>query len=180
MKPRQTIEAFDAFLVKKGRTLTAIIIGGGALSLMGVISRETQDIDVLDPILPQEILNLSQEFAEHYNQTTDILLKKNWLNNGPESLREVLPKDWLSRIEEVFSGNALILHALGRPDLLKSKLFAFCDRELDRSDCILLNPTHEELREAMEWVKQQDMNPAWPDHVEASFASLAKELGHGI
>ena len=56
MKPHETIEQFDLFLTKQGLSLSAVIIGGSALSLLGVISRETRDCDVLHPQLPEGII----------------------------------------------------------------------------------------------------------------------------
>lgn len=180
MNPQVIIKAFDTFLAGRGQSFSAIIIGGGALSLMGVISRETQDIDVLDPILPPAIVASSHEFAAQHNANGTATLKQAWLNNGPESLRRDLPGGWQSRTQLIYSGAAIELHVLGRSDLLKSKLFAFCDREMDRQDCLKLKPTEIELKEAMAWVKLQDQNPGWPAHVEHSFHSLAKELGYGV
>lgn len=179
MKPKQTINFFDQYLFKWGKKFEAVVIGGGALSLMGIITRETQDIDILDPILPDEILKLSQDFADE-NKNNNLILKKNWFNNGPESLRKNLPGGWQDRTECIYTGKALTFYALSRPDFLKTKLFAFCDREQDRADCLLLKPSKEELLQAMTWVKQQDQNPNWPAHVEASFKSLAKDLGYAI
>jgi len=175
MKPQQTIEAFDQFLFENGKVFSAIIIGGGALALMGVISRETQDIDVLEPALSDEIINLSQAFASAYSQTT---LKKNWLNNGPQSLQQDLPNGWMQRTSVIFTGKAFSLSTLGRSDLLKTKLFAFCDREQDRQDCIFMKPTKDELQEAFVWLQQRDQNPEWPNHVKLSLQSLAKDLGY--
>ncbi|MBX7147850.1 hypothetical protein K1X76_02090 [bacterium] len=178
MQPKETLKEFDRFLNQKGCSFSGVIIGGGALSLLGVIARETQDIDVLDPILPKQIILLAQEFAETKNKSGNERLKKDWFNNGPESLRKNLPQGWLKRTELVFLGQSITLYSLGRSDLLKSKLFAFCDREQDRSDCKMLKPTLAELIESMKWVEEQDQNPGWPVHVKASFKSLARELGY--
>jgi hypothetical protein len=41
--------AFDDFLFWKKKQFSAVVIGGGALSLLDIITRETQDIDILDP-----------------------------------------------------------------------------------------------------------------------------------
>ncbi|CAN5912349.1 hypothetical protein BH11MYX2_BH11MYX2_01270 [soil metagenome] len=49
-----------------------------------------------------------------------------------------------------------MLRTLGRPDLIKSKLFALCDRGTDWSDCIALAPSREELTEALPWLEIQD------------------------
>ncbi|MCG5055450.1 MAG: hypothetical protein KA712_20990 [Myxococcales bacterium] len=47
-----------------------------------------------------------------------------WLNNGPMQLSDVLPTGWRERVQPIFQGQVLALSTLGRPDLLKSKLFA--------------------------------------------------------
>lgn len=49
MKPIEIIEKFDLFLANTGESFSAIIIGGGALSLMRIITRETQDMNPLWP-----------------------------------------------------------------------------------------------------------------------------------
>ncbi len=86
----------------------------------------------------------------------------------------------MRRLQPAFSGHALHLQTLGRSDLLKTKLFALCDRGLDLPDCIALRPTAVELEDARPWVEEQDLNPDWPTHVRATFADLARRLGHGI
>ncbi len=51
MKPLETLQAFDRYLEAKSERFSAVVIGGTALSLLGVISRETRDCDILDPPL---------------------------------------------------------------------------------------------------------------------------------
>jgi hypothetical protein len=107
-------------------------------------------------------------------------LRDDWLNNGPRSLVRVLPKGWEQRLQPAFRGKALVLLCLGRDDLLRSKLFALCDRGIDLEDCIALGPTRGELAALMPWVEEQDLNPDWPNHVRATLADLARRLGHGV
>jgi hypothetical protein len=73
-----------------------------------------------------------------------------------------------------------VLSTLGRPDLLKSKLFALCESGTDLSDCIALAPTPGELAEALPWLEEQDGNDLWPGHVRATVAELAERLRHGV
>jgi hypothetical protein len=80
----------------------------------------------------------------------------------------------------VFEGRALVLTTLGRGDLLKTKLFALCDRGIDLLDCVALAPTVAELEEAVTWLAAQDANPDWPAHVGATIADLSRRLGHGV
>jgi hypothetical protein len=110
---------------------------------------------------------------------TGCRISDEWLNNGPIQLGEVLPPGWRDRVQPAFRGEALVLDTLGRADLLKTKLFALCDRGLDLADCIALAPTAGELTEAKPWVAYQDANPDWPAHVEATLKDLSRRLRHG-
>lgn len=174
MKPNEMIPVFDKFLKKKGLSFDAVIIGGTALSILGVISRETRDCDVLYPDIPDDILSASKEFAELHK------LETNWLNNGPATLTRDLPEGWLLRSQDIFKGEALNLKTLGREDLLCTKLFAFCDRGFDFDDCLKLKPSKKELLKIRAWVTECDTNPDWPEHVNSTFDELAKKLGHEL
>ena len=176
MKPEVTIREFDLFLAKRGLLFQGVVIGAAALALLGVISRETRDCDVLDPEIPESLKQAAREFAIE-KVKSGALLKEDWLNNGPERLRKDLPSGWLQRCVPLFSGKALTLLTLARSDLLKTKLFAFCDRQQDLEDCLAMRPTKSELLECVEWVKQQDANVDWPAHVDRSFKQLGKRLG---
>jgi hypothetical protein len=140
MDPKHTIREFDRFLKGQSLEFNAIVIGGAALAILGIISRETQDCDVLDPEIPQEILEASQRFAREIKleQTS---LNENWLNHGPESLRSLLRKGWKTRLKLLYQGSAITFHTLDRLDLLGTKLLALCDRGQDLADCIAMKPT---------------------------------------
>ena len=95
-------------------------------------------------------------------------------------LGDVLPTGWRVRVERIFEGQSLVLSTLGRPDLLKSKLFALCDRGTDMADCIALAPTDEELAECLPWLEFQDANELWPAHARSTATELARRLDHGV
>jgi hypothetical protein len=177
MDIKKLVKDFDSYLYNKGLVFEAVVIGGAALNLLGVVSRFTRDCDVLDPKIPDEILAASQSFAEKIRGNGG-LLRDDWFNNGPTSLKKNLPKTWQANLQSLYQGKALTLHTLSREDLLKSKLFAFCDRGTDRDDCIKLNPTREELIHALPWIKDQDANVNWHQHVEDTIKELAEALGH--
>ncbi len=179
MLPRPTIEAFDAHLVGLDLRLEAIVVGGSALALLGVVSRQTRDFDIIAPELPPAILEAAKAFAREQRRL-GVELLDDWLNNGPMQLGDVLPEGWRLRVVPAFEGKALVLQSLGRADLLKTKLFALCDRGTDLPDCIDLAPTVAELVEALPWVALQDANPDWPAHVAATLADLGRRLGHGV
>lgn len=178
MLPGPTIEAFDTWLAARSLRLDAIVVGGSALALLGVTNRPTRDFDILHPELPNEIEAAARAFAAHLRED-GVEIADDWLNNGPMQLTDVLPSGWRLRVRAVFSGTALTLTTLGRADLLKTKLFALCDRGTDLADCIALAPTIEELEEA-EPLAEQDANPMWPDHVGATLKDLRGRLNHGV
>ncbi len=179
MLPVETITAFDRYLGENELSLQAVIVGSAALSLLGVGERQTRDVDVLAPDLPESVLDAARAFARS-ERAAGRHLADDWLNNGPSQLRDILPTGWEGRLRTVFSGAALELSTLGRGDLLKTKLFALCDRGTDLRDCIVLAPTAREMDDAEVWVAQQDANPLWPDHVRQTLADLRDRLGHGV
>jgi Nucleotidyltransferase of unknown function (DUF6036) len=179
MNPREILEAFDGYLAGRRLYLEAVVIGGAALNLLGVISRATKDCDILDPPLPSLILDAARGFAAEIRRGGGAL-QDDWLNNGPASLASVLPHGWRDRLQPAFAGSAIVLRCLGRDDLLRSKLFALCDRGIDLADCIALLPTAAELCGISPWLEQQDGNPDWPAHVQATLADLSARLDHGV
>lgn len=156
-----------------------VVIGGSALALLGVTSRPTRDFDILLPELPREIASAARDFAKAQREG-GTELADDWLNNGPMQLGEVLPAGWRERVERLFEGQALVLDTLGRSDLLKSKLFALCDRGTDWPDCIALAPGRDELISAQPWLELQDGNVDWPSHVRETLTDLSRRLGHGV
>jgi hypothetical protein len=178
MDPRTTLTAFDRYLADRGLSLEAVVVGGAALNLLGVITRQTRDCDILHPALPPEVVAASRAFAAQVTAAGGNL-KEDWLNNGPSSLAPLLPADWQLRLQEAFRGQVPVLRSLHRSDLLKSKVFALCDRGIDLADCLALAPTPAELAEAITWLEPQDLNPHWPAHDRSTLGDLARRLGHG-
>ncbi len=72
------------------------------------------------------------------------------------------------------------LRTLGRLDLLRTKLYAYCDRQQDLQDCLALKPTASELRSLYPWLRERDLNELWPDHVRRSLAAIATELDYEL
>ncbi|MCC6158427.1 MAG: hypothetical protein IT350_10275 [Deltaproteobacteria bacterium] len=173
------MKAFDTWLSERSLSFEAVIVGGSALALLGVTDRQTRDLDVLYPPLTNAIQEAARDFAAHARRD-GIQLGDDWLNNGPMDLGPMLPGEWLLRVQPVYSGIALKLATLGREDLLKSKLFALCDRGTDLGDCLALAPTRDELTAAATWLVHQDANPMWPQHVRETLADLSGRLGHGV
>jgi hypothetical protein len=174
---KEAIERFDLYLLDKELEFEAIIIGGAALRIMDVIIRHTKDVDFLDPDIPENIKLASEEFAL---MNPDLKLDpKNWMNNGPKSLVRDLPEDWRNDLQIIFQGKTLKLWTLGRINLLRTKLYAYADRDIDYQDCMALKPTLEELEECKEWVLAGDASVYWPPRVEIIFEKLKKDLKLG-
>ncbi|MCX5744166.1 MAG: DUF6036 family nucleotidyltransferase, partial [Proteobacteria bacterium] len=172
MLPRPTIEAFDRHLLGLRLRFEGVVIGGSALGLMGIIHRPTRDFDILVPALSPAIVSAARDFAKAQRQA-GADLQDEWLNNGPMQLGDVLPVGWRERVQRIFEGQVVVLDTLSRSDLIKSKLFALCDRGIDLPDCIALAPTSEDLVECVPWLDLQDGNERWPAHVRATVADLA-------
>ena len=179
MKPTEILAAFDRYLAARNLRLEAVVIGGAALNLLGVVSRPTKDCDILFPPLPAAIVEAACAFAAEVRRSGGTLAG-DWLNNGPASVADQLPAGWQERLQLVFAGTALKLRSLGRQELLFTKLFALCDRGIDLGDCLALAPTVAELQMWLALLEHQDANPGWPAHVRATLANLARRLGYGL
>lgn len=179
MNPAEILPEFDEFLHLREAEFEAIIIGAGALSVLGVIPRQTRDFDILSPEIPALIQKLANEFRIIKNKE-GIELEENWLNNGPSSICDILEKGWRERLISLYEGKALTLQTLGRVDFIGTKLDAMCQRGDDFKDLIRMKPTQEELTQAIKWVKKQDANPGWPDFVDKQAQKVAKGLGYEL
>jgi hypothetical protein len=179
MDPRTTIAAFDSFLARRGLSLEAVVVGGTALGLLGIVSRPTRDCDVLHPHVPDAIRRAAREFATAV-RLSGAVLADDWLNDGPASLTKDLPEGWEDRLQAAYRGEAVTLYTLGSLDLLRSKLFALCDRAIDLHDCLALRPSEKDLEQVLPWLDARDANPDWPAHVRATLGDLGRRLGHGV
>ncbi len=174
--PEEILQQFDDFLAKKKVTYTAILIGSGAMNILGILKSVTTDFDVLDPKIPEKILNLAEEFRIQM-EAKGVKLNPNWINNGPASLLNHLPVDWMKRITPLYKGRSITFSTLGRPEILMDKLWGYCDlRNADREVILNLKPTKKELETASDWLKKQEANPGWPSHVDEKVNELQKEL----
>ena len=176
--PKELLPKFDQFLHQRNVKFEAVVIGSSALTIIGFIQRQTIDIDVLDPKIPDKILKLADEFRTLLKKE-GIYLIESWINNGPDKLKKNLPKNWNMRTQLFFSGKAIKFFTLGKSDLLKDKLWGFCDlREQDRSVILALKPSKNELLEASQWVQDQEAHIKWPAHVHSRVMELFRDLDY--
>jgi hypothetical protein len=160
-----------AGIIELNRELAAIgehrdllACGGGALWIMGVVSRETRDLDVILPSLDPVLLKCSIKVAK------EIGLNEGWLNNGPSGFVRDLENGFELRAIQIYQGTHLIAKALGRRDLIATKLQGLCDRdEIDLLDLVSLKP----------WLLDRDASPLWPARVESQLNLLFSRLPNG-
>lgn len=136
-----------------------VVCGGAALISLGVRSTSTVDIDVLEPDLDPAVKRAAAIVGAKHGLMVD------WINNGPKSLVVHFSASWRERLTEVFRGQRLSVFAIGRPELILSKVFAEADRQEDIDDIIALKPTVAEIEAAARLVATFDANPVWPKHV---------------
>lgn len=164
-----------------------ILLGGGsALNVLGFIRRATKDVDVIayvrrneegkvslikaDPLRP-ELMEASKRVARDFN------LPENWLNAGPASAVDFgLPEGLMERVVTRSFGKKLIIHFLGRYDLIHFKLYAAVDQGAGKhfDDLMALQPTAEELEKAARWSMTHDVSGGYRQTLQR----LLIHLGH--
>jgi hypothetical protein len=151
-----------------GSRIEIVVIGGSALTALGLVKRATRDVDILaiadngelrlaEP-LPQALLTARAAVA------ADFGLAENWLNAGPtDLLKWGLPEGFMSRVVTRPYGSALVVHFASRLDQIHFKLFALVDQGGGRheTDLRALGPTPEELTAAARWSVTQDPSPGY-------------------
>lgn len=151
-----------------GGRLEIVVIGGSALTALGLVRRATRDVDLLaiaergtlriaEP-LPKVLLSARAAVARDFG------LDENWLNAGPTDLiKWGLPHGFMTRVVTRPYGPALTVHFAGRLDQVHFKLFALVDQGGGRheTDLRALEPTPEELTAAARWSLTQDPSPGY-------------------
>jgi hypothetical protein len=151
-----------------GSRVEIVVIGGSALTALGLVRRATRDVDLLaiaedgelrlaEP-LPHALLSARAAVAADFGLTED------WLNPGPTGLLQWgLPEAFMSRVVTRTYGTALVVHFASRFDQIHFKLFAMVDQSGGRHEADLraLSPTPGELTSAARWSITQDPSPGY-------------------
>jgi hypothetical protein len=162
------LDALAEQLRSLGTRLEIVVIGGSALTALGLVRRATRDVDVLaiaengvlrpaDP-LPDALRTARDRVARDFD------LDENWLNAGPtDLLKWGLPAGFLTRIVTRRYGQDLAVHFAGRVDQIHFKLFAMVDQAGGRheTDLRALHPSTEEVIAAARWSVTQDPSPGY-------------------
>jgi hypothetical protein len=180
----------DRALHALGETLAArdlqarlAVVGGGALLLIGEITRPTRDLDVVAQLdetgyapaapLPTELTAAVADVASALGLDDD------WLNPGPTPLLELgLPEGFAERTS-VRRYGALELHLASRRDQIHLKLYAAVDQgpaSKHLADLEMLDPTREELLAAAMWTRTHDPSEAFRDELTRALAHFDLEV----
>jgi hypothetical protein len=151
-----------------GGHLEIVVIGGSALTALGLVKRATRDVDLL-AIAENGELRLAEPLprillAARAAVAADFGLAENWLNAGPtEMLKWGLPEAFMRRVVTRSYGRALVVHFASRYDQIHFKLFATVDQGGGRHEADLreLSPTQSELTAAARWSMTQDPSPGY-------------------
>jgi hypothetical protein len=157
------LAALGELLTARGLHYEAIAIGGGALLLLGYITRATRDLDLLALVesgrltqiteLPAALAEAVEDTARRFGLTED------WLNAKPSSLLDLgLPAGFSERLETRRYGG-LTLGVAGRGDQIAFKLYAAVDQgpaSKHVDDLWALAPTRDELIGAARWTRTHD------------------------
>lgn len=140
-----------------------VVIGGSALTILGLVERPTRDVDVVALLDGGELRSakpLPAEVVEARNAVAaDFEVSEGWLNAGPADLLQWgLPDGFVSRLTRQDFGPYLTVHLASRVDQIHFKLYALVDQGAGRheEDLRALAPTLDELRAAARWTITQD------------------------
>ena len=155
-------------------------VGGGALQLLGLITRPTRDIDIAGKVEGERILpmaTLPRALARAIEDTARVFrISPDWVNTGPRSLLDLgLPSGAIDRAHRRQWGG-LVLNIADRRDQIFFKLYAATDqgpRSKHFEDLRRLQPTHEELRDAAAWARTHDPS----DGFEVELRGALRDLG---
>jgi hypothetical protein len=138
MQRADFVRAFRVLGDRLNEPAEIIVAGGSALLLLGIVDRETGDIDAV--ACQPKLSTIARDIAL---VGEDLGLPVSWLNDGVRAYHDLLAADYRDRLTTIGEFGALTVRALGRPDLILLKIAAARPRDLD--DLRALAPTVEEI-----------------------------------
>ncbi len=182
----QALEATGELLRRRGQQSAIVVVGGTALTLLGVIGRATEDVDVIALATPHEDRPPTEIRAPDplpdmlrdavTTVARDLRLPPDWLNTTVGSQWQTgLPPGFASRVIWEQHGG-LWIGLAGRFDLIHLKLYAAADDVGPSSrhfqDLVALQPTEQDLDAARAWIANQDPSYAVADAVRQVIAHV--------
>ncbi len=171
--------------MKDAPSVRLVVCGGSALIAMGLVSRTTDDVDVVALVDAHQQLISPVPFPEYLKESirdVSILmnLPEHWLNYGPSSdsgglFQTGLPEGLLTRAHRKDYGSHLITYFIDRIDQIHFKVFAAADSlGIHVDDLILLNPSDREMENAAQWCMTHDPSEGF----RKILISMYEQLGY--
>lgn len=169
-------------LQSMGERQEVVVIGGSALTALGLVRRTTKDVDLV-AIAENGELHSANPLPDALRVARDRVardfgLDENWLNGGPtDLLKWGLPEGFMSRMVTRRYSDSLVVHFSSRLDQIHFKLFAMVDQAGGRHEADLraLHPDREELIAAARWSMTQDPSPGYRMVLEDALSALGVE-----
>ena len=147
----------DEHLEKRDEKYELTIFGSGALLIQGICrhDRTTVDIDLVEPKMNLTLQLIASEIAEKNG------MDMKWLNSAGHIFSRSFPNNWKDRTKLIFKREYLTVKVLSRKDLIATKFYSYCIRNLntDKGDLIDLKPSKDELNFAKQWVLSLSDSP---------------------
>jgi len=180
------LQAAGALLARRGEQAAIVVVGGTALNLLGVITRATQDVDVIAAGTPSGTAPPSEIRAPDplpdvlmravVTVARDLGLPDDWLNT-------TVARQWVTGLPPGFAARVtwrqyggLWVGLAGRRDLIFLKLYAAADDVGPTSrhfkDLLALKPTADDLEAARRWIALQDASPEMHNVVDQVIAHV--------
>lgn len=185
LEPDRILELLSALGERLALTRTSVelvVIGGSALTILGLVERPTRDVDVVALLNGGELRSatpLPANVIEARNAVAaDFGVSEGWLNSGPgDLLRWGLPDGLVERLTSRDFGSTLTVHLASRLDQIHFKLYALVDQGLGRheEDLRALSPTPDELRAAARWTITQDPSEGFRQELLGALRYLGVE-----
>lgn len=184
------LETLGELLSEEKQTADLVLVGGGALLLLGELIRPTADLDVVATFkkgmleashpLPDPLIRAVRRVGAALDLPHIPRDAKDWLNAGPSHLTAIgLPDGFEDRLT-VRTYGALTIRIASRRDLIALKIFSASDpqrasrRAIDLADLRKLLPTQDEVVQALRWCQRVDGRP---DFLRLDAAPVLAELG---
>jgi hypothetical protein len=182
----EALATLGDLLAERHQQVGVLVIGGGSLLLLGVITRPTADVDVVGFSTPEGYVRVEAvpEFLSvAVRDVGEALgLGESWLNTGPAGLIDFgLPPGLEDRVT-VRSYGALEVHLPAREDLVCFKLYAAGDqgeRSKHFADLVALAPSPSELLNAARWTRRHAPSPGFLGELRRILGPLGVEVSDG-
>ncbi len=171
--------------LKDTPSVRLVACGGSALIATGLVSRTTDDVDVVALVDAHQQLISPAPFPEYLEESireVAILmnLPKDWMNCGPSRdsgglFQNGLPEGLLARAHRKDYGSHLITYFIDRIDQIHFKVFASADRlGVHVDDLVSLDPSNQEMENAAKWCMTHDPSEGF----RMILISMYEQLGY--